>query len=277
MFCVVCPEEFHRRFFISGLRADGRGFQEQRSMSNVANTSNILSSDCKSYCIKKGNSVVYITLNPQVTTPTSQGVGFFGVKVEFSSSLDNYSKDKNIRYSQLLQSLIYPILNHLLLSIGNGIDAVWALYLEVLVLVDDGSIFDLILESSISVLQNYFIPVVTVDKLEDDTVLVKKTDSISTVPLISPESNLTSASMITIINKVKNEESININDVHSENISLIDPTLSEESLPNKSEMNLTCINDQNDLSKRILGFTKISGPPIPWLLVSNFIDITCNK
>ncbi|KAM0684650.1 hypothetical protein MDAP_000423 [Mitosporidium daphniae] len=272
MFSVVCPEQYHEAFFAEGLRSDGRSFSEARPDFTISKASLSESSEYQSHIVRKGNSVIYINIFPQVTTPSVSGCGFLATKVSFYSSPSEIypSKDKDIRYSQALHSILYPVLQHSTFPINEGSSAVWAVYLEVLVLVDDGSIFELILDASVAVLKAFFLPVVTIDELEDGSVIVSKSGSLSQIPLIAPNINLSSKTIAII--PLSQPKEMDINSDLPEKIILVDPTRCEELLPNKSDIMINSIANSQECSKKIVNISKRYGPSLPWNLIRSSIE-----
>ena len=268
MFSVICPEQYHQAFFSEGLRADGRTFSEARPAFTM---SRVCLSEYESHIVRRGNSIVYINVTPQVTTPTTPGAGFLGVKVLFypySSEACSFN-EQSTRYSHMLHSALYPILQHFILSIDKkGTDAVWAVYLEVLVLVEDGSIFDLILDASVAILKSFHLPIVTISQLEDGAVVIRKSGDVSKIPLVAPNTDLSSKTTMAVpINRTETT----VNSPFLENIILVDPTRSEELLPNRSEIVTHSISGATEHPRRLLNISKRYGPALPWNLLHSAI------
>ncbi len=226
-FFKLQPFEYHRRFFEQDTRPDGRAFDEQRQ-AHVKKS--VLTKSIGSSQVKMGNTMVTCGVKAEIAEPTFDRPkeGFLVINVEVPSLCSpHYNPGMPHELTQYLTFHISQIVTKSnLLSLESLCiaprRAAWTLFVDMLVINDDGNLLDACMLSLMAALKDVRLP--TVKYNETDNTVKEVSDA--PVQQLQLENSIVSHSFVYCDDKYV----------------LLDPTFAEESV---SATRLTVHMDSN--------------------------------
>lgn len=166
LFETLDPFTFHRTFFLKGLRADGRQLTERRSkISGPASASSQTTSEGSGVC-RIGETSVLAAIKTEVGTPgaTTSDSGRATVTVTSSPLAGSRyqigrANDEIVLIGQTLQQLLDQThaIDLTQLCVLNG-QTCFVLYIDVVILSDDGNLYDACVGAMMAALQSCLFP-----------------------------------------------------------------------------------------------------------------------